>query len=486
MAFVPRHKHDVFVSYAHVDDMPFPGTEKGWVTTLVETLEILLAQKLGRRDAYSLWMDHQLSRHARLTPEILENLTSTATLLVVLSPGYLASEWCLREKDSFLNALSGGALSDSRIFIVERDRVELGDRPPELEDLLGYRFWVQEGKGEPPRILGTPWPDPMNPQSMPYFDELTRLACHLADQLKELKEADEKAAEKAADAPAPDAAPTVFLAEVTDDLLPSANALRSCLEQAGVKVLPETWYPREPQAFAQAVDEDLARSSLFVQLLSGLTGRRPPELPQGYLGLQYERAVAAGKPILQWRSPDLDPATVAEEDHRRLLETATVMAVGSEEFKHEVLERALAKPPATPTAPEESLVFVNVEAGDFPLAEALGEALEKHGLAFALPLPGGKPAEFRADLEQNLMFCDALVIVHGGIHAKWVRDQLLLLRKVAWKRDRPLRAVAVYEGPPEEKEPLRFAQPNLLVLNCRTGHDDKALEPFFKALEENR
>ena len=35
MAFVPNYKHDIFVSYAHVDDEPFPGADKGWVTTLL-------------------------------------------------------------------------------------------------------------------------------------------------------------------------------------------------------------------------------------------------------------------------------------------------------------------------------------------------------------------------------------------------------------------------------------------------------------------
>lgn len=115
MPYVPDCKHDIFVSYAHVDDLPFPGTEKGWVTTVVESLQILLAQKLGRRDAFDLWMDHQLSRHVQLTPEILHHLEQTATLLVILSPGYLASEWCLREKDTFLSKL-GGALAPAHAF----------------------------------------------------------------------------------------------------------------------------------------------------------------------------------------------------------------------------------------------------------------------------------------------------------------------------------------------------------------------------------
>ncbi len=276
MAFVPSQKHDIFVSYAHVDDMPFPGMEKGWVTTLVETLRVLLAQKLGRREAYSLWMDHQLSRHADLTPEILDNLGKPATLLVILSPGYLASEWCLREKDTFQKLLGEKQRSGSRVFIVERDKVELDERPAAFQDLLGYRFWVQEGEGSPPRILGSPWPDPKNPENMSYFDQLTRLSCNLADELKILREAeaDKVQAEAAGAAPAGNAAPAetrpadtrpvVFLAEATDDLDARCDEMRRYFEQAELKVLPETWYSRDPEEFQRQGNRDLARSAVFV------------------------------------------------------------------------------------------------------------------------------------------------------------------------------------------------------------------------------
>jgi nucleotide-binding universal stress UspA family protein len=503
MAYVPDHQHDVFVSYAHVDDLPLPGAEQGWVTTLIESLQILLAQKLGRRDAFSLWMDHQLSRHAQLTPEILDNLGKTATLLVVLSPGYLASEWCLREKDSFLARLEGRVRSGSRIFIVERDKVDFEERPPQFSDLLGYRFWVQEGQGNPPRILGSPWPDPKNPQNMPYFDELTRLAANIAEELKKLRRESEavgaapataatpaqgSAAAAEASAPAEAAAPdrpAVFLAEVTDDLDAESDSLRRTFEQAGLAVLPTTWYPREPEAYRQALDVDLAKAKVFVQLLSELPGKRPPGLPQGYVRLQHERAVAAGLPVVQWHRRDLDPAAVADPEHRAFLQGETVMVVGLEELKREAIERAQAAPkPASPAPPTDALVFVDAEAGDAELATAAADLLAAHGLSCVLPLRSGSPAEVREDLEQNLMFCDALVVVWGTIGARWVRDQLLVWRKVGWKRERPLKFLALLEGPPADKEPLGLSVPNLDVLDGRGGVDERTLAPLLAALAE--
>jgi hypothetical protein len=39
MAYVPGYEHDLFVSYAQVDDEPEPGETTGWVTTLVTALK---------------------------------------------------------------------------------------------------------------------------------------------------------------------------------------------------------------------------------------------------------------------------------------------------------------------------------------------------------------------------------------------------------------------------------------------------------------
>ena len=96
MGYVHPDKPDIFLSYAHVDDEPdaaFPD-RPGWVTTLVRGLEKRLARKLGRVDSYDLWRDAKLAGHVDVTPEIIGRLRDAAVLLLVLSPGYLASEWC--------------------------------------------------------------------------------------------------------------------------------------------------------------------------------------------------------------------------------------------------------------------------------------------------------------------------------------------------------------------------------------------------------
>jgi hypothetical protein len=79
-AYVTGFRYDVFVSYAHVDNVPLEGADKGWVTIFIKNLENYLARKLGRNCA-SIWIDHNLAGNAPLTPEIMNALHETATRL---------------------------------------------------------------------------------------------------------------------------------------------------------------------------------------------------------------------------------------------------------------------------------------------------------------------------------------------------------------------------------------------------------------------
>jgi len=490
MAFVPYCEHDIFVSYAHVDDEPAPGVEKGWVTTLVEGLRGELARKLGRSDSCSIWMDHQLSRHVQITPEIMDTLQKTAILLVILSPGYIASEWCERERCTFLAMVQERVRSGSRVFIVEFD--EVTERPCEFEDLLGYRFWVRGQEGEPPRTLGMPQLNPDNLRDQPYYDRLNKLRSNLAEELKQLKET--------AETPAPvtsvqepeeqesDSRPVVFLAEVTDDLEPLRDEVKGYLDQAGLRVLPETWYPRNPTAFREAVDRDIAQSVLFAQLLSDAAGKKSPDLPSGYTGLQYKLATESGKPVLQWRRPDLDMDKIREKDahHCDFLERNTVVAVGIEEFKQRIVDRAFYRPPPPVPKRTNALIFVDTETEDRSLAEAVCDVLDRYGVGHALPVCADKPAESRSDLEGNLLECDALIIIYARATVTWVRGQLLQCRKASFKRERPLGALAIYEGPPAPKDPLGMKLSNMQTLDCSMGLNEGELKSFLDSIQPER
>jgi hypothetical protein len=271
-AFAPGYQHDIFVSYVHVDDLTFPGIDTGWVAILIAGLKVKLSQKLGRSDLFSLWKDEQLSPHKPLSTEILNALKQSATLVIILSPGYKKSEWCVEEMETFWQVLAQCANSDSRIFVVERDKLEINEKPKALEELLGYQFWLQDREGKNPRILGDPIPDPHDRLC---YDKLGDLANDLANELLRLQTL---AAPPMVTLSKPETRPTVFLAEVTDDLDVQRDRVQRHLDQENFRVIPSETsnyfaYLGGNADVRETLFNDLKNCKLFVQLLSGLTGK---------------------------------------------------------------------------------------------------------------------------------------------------------------------------------------------------------------------
>jgi hypothetical protein len=493
--YAPHCRHDIFVSYAHVDNEPLGGADTRWVTNLITGLKPLLGQKLGRADAYSLWMDYELRGHEALTPHILEQLQDTALFLLILSPGYLASEWCRRELSAFV-ARAGKAAG--RLFVVERESIE---RPEELQDILGYRFWVRN-ETHAPRTLGVPKPIH---DEYEFYLRLDELARHIVDKLRQLRA---QSAPAAVPSPTPsphipESAPqaTVFLAEVTDDLHDLHAEVEGYLQQQHIRVLPSTlYYFPSAVELRQAIDADLQESTLFVQLLSPSIPRRPAGMstPQ----IQHAAAQAVeGLPILQWRDRKVDVATIADPAQRAFLDSATVVVTGIEEFKQYIIqqleaiatkkrqeeerrqhEESLKQSLPTAALTGDTLVFINTRPEDLSLALEIGEILQEEGFGFSLPLLENiSPAEKRQDLEENLLDCDAVIVLYATTAVAWVREQLRYCRRMQGRRDRPVKIIAVFSK--ANNQPLGMSLPNVQVVEFSSLRESDCVPLLVRALQ---
>ena len=331
--------------------------------------------------------------------------------------------------------------------------------PPEFGDLIGFKFWTQDNDaGGVTRPLGL-----TDLKEQAYFASVINLGDKLAQKLKEIRAARTVGTPSSAIA----AIEHVFLARSTDDMETREAELVSHLTQAGLRILPETWYREDnEQEFRAAMQADLQRCSVFVQLLGRLPGRRA-RFAEGrrFPAIQHDIAREVGKPILQWRDLADDPAAIEDEAHRALLEGAR--AGGFEEFKRAVVEATRRKvQPPKPRAANVA-VFVNADRGDLEIARKLSELLAQQGVECYWPIAEGSPEKVRQDLEENLKACDGLVLIYGAAEPSWVRDQLRQGRKILGQRDRPLAGLAICLGPPPEKLELAVALPELITLDGR-------------------
>ena len=477
--FAPGYKHDVFVSYAHVDDIVPQGASHGWVTTFVSQLRCLLAAQLGRMDNHSIWMDHRLQGNDAVSPTILTGADDSATLLLILSQGYLNSEWCSRERDAFLKKVKTLRNAGTPVFVVEKQRIDRDQWPGELQELKGYRFWEWNGLPGPETPAYTlAYPVPM-PDEHSYYLRLNDLSFDLASVLRQLQ------------SPTKDRV-RVFLAQVTDDLEEKRDEVKRYLDQHGLKVLPDNYYPNDPKEFRRAQENDLADCKLFVQLLSSVVGKRPEGAENGFPHLQYQIAKDAELPILQWRSPDIDLDAKMIDVQRVLLEAETVIAVPLEEFKAEVVKRAMPQPtPPHHPGPNDNghsnelFVFINHSDEDAELAKWCREVIKRgrKTWGYALPLQEGSPRKLRKQLEDNLLTSDVILWLYGHAPRTWVHEQLQYFRKLASGRKMRPRGLAVCRCPPPENPELDVKLPFMCEFDWRSAPNEADLCRFLESLE---
>lgn len=487
MGFVHHDDHDVFVSYAHVNNQILEGVlSKGWVTTLVRNLQTLLSNNLGR-DVVDVFFDPKLRGDVELTPELESKARGAAVFLMILSRGYLESEWCRRELRNFLDEARARGGLKGRVFVVEFDHVE---RPDRLADLFGYRFWFEDPDSRIPETLGFPQLYDKDRERR-YFSSLMKLAVEMADALRAHKKAASISTPPLALVPQPPAEDrsAVYLAEVTDDLAEARDQLQTQLEQAGFRTLPETLYPREHAGYCQRARADLGRATLFVQLLSALPGKKLTGSTRSFVAAQHEAAVSAGIPVHQWRRRELDTRAIdLPADHCRLLEGDTVVACELAEFKALVVEEAIKKrrPPPVPApraaAEGDQLVFIDAEDADCHFAQQLSQFFTQRGIATQLPLWKGTPEKIREALESFLRDCDAFILVHGD-NPTWPCSQWrFYVKKVKRRRETSLKAVGLCEVPPPERPECGLIVPDAHVIDCRNGFSDDKFDQFVRAL----
>src|SRR5579862_1446606 len=134
----------LFISYAHIDNLPVPPEQHGWISRFHASLEVMLSQRLGKNAR--IWRDSKLGGSDVFAEEIIAKFQNTALLLAVLSPRYIESEWCTRELNEFcswLDSLDQLKIEHkSRIIKVIKIPVESDDGIPEvMKTVLGHQFY---------------------------------------------------------------------------------------------------------------------------------------------------------------------------------------------------------------------------------------------------------------------------------------------------------------------------------------------------------
>lgn len=344
--------YDVFISYAHVDNEAPPNVNKrmGWVTALKENLNI--GPNVRKKE---IFIDHQLKPGDAFSDDLIAKVENSKLLVLLLSQHYINSEWCCKELEHFIQAHSNDAEKPSDVFVVELSPYEkLVDVPENIlklrKHLIHAKFWFQPTDASALILSGYPTPQESGEEASKHYwqtlNELrtaidTRLCQHksvpdLTNSTEASENKDAHPEEKIAKAPSA----TILLADVTDDLESNRNEVKLALQAEGIQVLPDGDYiGLSPQEFDTAFAEDLKKSECFVQLLSPVVGRKGKGFVAPLPQLQFQRALAANKPMMQWCEKLPAPNQITDPTHAKLFGTEFIRTTNLINFKTEIIDR---------------------------------------------------------------------------------------------------------------------------------------------------
>jgi hypothetical protein len=486
-----KFEGDAFISYAHLDNIGLSEGHKGWVANLHRALEIRLAQLLGKQS--EIWWDPKLQGNDVFSETLIAQLRRVASLVSVISPRYVKSEWGRKELTEFCKAATqqgGLRIQDkARIFKVLKTPVPLEHHPPELQSLLGYEFFKVDPDTGRCRELDEIFGPEAEKDFWLKLDDLAHDMCGLLEML---------------DTPALPAAPAnaaVFLADTTGDLREQHEAIKRDLQQHDHVVLPARALPLSAPELTVAVREDLARCRMSIHMIGKTYSLVPEGGMQSLLEIQNELAIERAKTgsfsRLVWIPPGVQ---VNDERQRKVVEQlrmdqridkgADLLETPLEDLRTVIAtwlkrdqappQRAASGPTTVSTSPHLYFIYDTRDADVVtPWADFLFKDFE-----VVQPVFTGDEADVREYHEENLRTCDGTLIFYGAANECWLRRKLAELQKSAgYGRTKPMPVVAICLAPPQTAEKARFRTHAALVISQWDGFSPDPLQPFVSALK---
>ena len=448
--------YDLFVSYAHVDN------QDGWVETFVAKLEGALAIRNGGV-GLNVYRDKKKIKANSVLNDMLDAARQSHMFLVVGSRAYVSSErFTLRE----LAAFHGAAQDESRICVIETLPLREGEAWPEpIANHTPQAFFICDEIDDTASRLT------FELHGSRYQREIDRLADVIISKLGQMSAA---SAPSASHPPVADSASQrcsqfgpdfeckrVLIAQPTDALEDEVADLRSYLAKFGIETLPRTPYPQGGIEFKAAFYLDLDRADLVVNLLDRRTGRCPPDLAEGYTMFQLNAARKHGVEIMQWRDPRIDPAEIADDEFREVLNGPEVIACGFNEFR-ETVRKAAIKPVAKNRPTNGVTVYVHASPRDRDVARRVSESCGRYKLYCDLPEFDQriiKPEEVKELIVEN----NAVLLLSCNADTSWVRREAKTVFKYAERQDGQIvQLVALCFAPPEKSEMVVFPDARII------------------------
>lgn len=453
MAYVDGFEHDIFISYAHVDDETASEAEKGWVTKFYNELRVAL-RKHVHKDV-DIWRDERrLDGSVVFDKKIRDALKSSAIFVALTSRGYLGSDYCKKELALFHEE----ATADKQYGLIVGDRRRIVNV---LLTNIRYSNWPEEfGTEEGDRTSGFPFhdaePDARNETSFPskpedprsrFKEQLNDLTIALKELLQTMKEAGGTGNESSGG---------IFIADVPDTLRKYRRRVIAQLEREGVEIISNIPPPYDASEHDSRVKEVLQGVELSVHLLDESAGPEVDDAEETtYPQRQADLAIAHARARMFWAPGDLDIASILDEDHRAFMQriedghTHDFIRSGTTDITRNILEKIEELQSASEEETHSFPCLLVTHSKDTKYLIQVASVLLKKGIDPSLSQEANEPREEMKLFEERLRQTENLILFYGDVSIDWVKERLDMAIKLAVLEGLKLN-LAIFVAPPRE------------------------------------
>ena len=476
MSFLSEFDPDVLISYKHTDN------QNGWVTEFHRRLQVRLTELLGKQA--TVWIDSKLGGSDDFAEEIGHQLTKTAILVPVLSPGYALSEWCKKEFSEFRSMAdkNGGFKVGRKIRVVKAVKTPLEEDKHRqiLNEALGFEFYE--------RTQGSNYFREFSLETQAFNDKLDSMAQEIHKILLSMRDLGKRKERKKL---------TVYVAETSSDVDVWRDKIVQELQAQAYRVLPESTLPDDDEGYAVEVEKALAEAKVSIHLLG--------EKFKASVRAQYETAKKQDTLRIVWFSNSIQITqekqvdfikSLREEDQHNLelLENKDF-----DELKQVILDKLNLQTTLQPVVIDADRlirIYLMCDREDHPLLHhEPNNALQLRNYlmgqeGFEVKLPSASevvPAEVRRDNREKLKQCDAVLLYWGSASQTWVDEKLReLSQALGWRRSKTFTSKAIYASTPPDTIKKNFETLEAIIIRDFEGFTAQNLAPFLAPLRKRK
>ena len=500
MAFTTGFAYDIFISYAHVDNIAFPGQADGWIKQFYDNLNLMMAKRAGRVGMVNFWWDtKKLDGSVLFDPSIEEGIKKSAIMICLNSPGYIASDYCKQELDTFykkaqVDSIGLNVGNRSRIINVLLNNIPFNQWPAELSGTSGFPFHDAAEKED--------FGDTVEAMTPQFKNQMQNIRDAVWSLLNDLQKAENASATTTAIPGVDDDTFTIYLGEVADTLRTPRKRVITELQKKGFTVLEGVPPPDEAPEHELATNAALKKADLSIHLLDQLEGREIVGDPGiWYPQKQVELALASGKPQMIWMPAETDITAVEEEKYKQFLQGIETGKAGARTFEFirgskstlaqdiiDFAQQIQARQKQKTVEPGKVSVLLDTHFMDQLYALDLSKALLENQVQPFINPQEDDPRKNINLMGDRLAQVKKLIFLYGGVSKDWVLERMSAALQLIITNNYPIEDFYVYMAPPHKETGdiglnQRFLKVNVINSSDNQVMNQDQLQHFIQSIK---